>query len=144
LIRRAVPGDLDVVLELSKEFCVLDGHVFEAGVVKPALIPLLASDAHGVVHLVEEEGWALGYAVVTWGYSLESGGRDALIDEIYIRDRGSGVGTSLLAAILDDLKARGIPRLVLETEKANEAARRFYERHGFVPEDSVWMSLDLT
>ncbi len=123
---------------------MLDGHVFEAGVVKPALIPLLASDAHGVVHLVEEEGWALGYAVVTWGYSLESGGRDALIDEIYIRDRGSGVGTSLLAAILDDLKARGIPRLVLETEKANEAARRFYERHGFVAEDSVWMSLDLT
>jgi len=123
---------------------VLDGHVFESGRVKPALIPLLASDALGVVHLVEEEGWALGYAVVTWGYSLESGGRDALIDEIYIRDRGSGVGTSLLAAILEDVKARGLPRLVLETEKANEAARRFYSRHGFVSEDSVWMSLDLT
>ena len=123
---------------------MLDGHVFEPGRVKPALVPLLATDQHGVVHLVEEEGWALGYAIVTWGYSLESGGRDALIDEIYIRDRGSGVGTSLLAAILDDLKARGIPRLTLETEKANEAARRFYERHGFVEEDSVWMSLDLS
>jgi len=123
---------------------VLDGHVFESSRVKPALIPLLASDALGVVHLVEEEGWALGYAVVTWGYSLESGGRDALIDEIYIRDRGSGVGTSLLAAILEDVKARGLSRLVLETEKANEAARRFYSRHGFVSEDSVWMSLDLT
>ena len=123
---------------------MLDGHVFESSRVKPALIPLLASDALGVVHLVEEEGWALGYAVVTWGYSLESGGRDALIDEIYIRDRGSGVGTSLLAAILEDVKARGLSRLVLETEKANEAARRFYSRHGFVSEDSVWMSLDLT
>jgi GNAT superfamily N-acetyltransferase len=144
LIRRAVPGDLDVVLELSKEFCVLDGHVFDAGRVKPALVPLLASDQHGVVHLVEEEGWALGYAVVTWGYSLESGGRDALIDEIYIRDRGSGVGTSLLGAILEDLKARGVLRLTLETENANEAARRFYARHGFVAEDSVWMSLDLS
>ena len=72
------------------------------------------------------------------------GGRDALIDEIYVRDRGSGVGTSLLAAILDDLKGeRALPRLTLETEKANEAARRFYARHGFVAEDSVWMSLDL-
>ena len=123
---------------------MLDGHVFEAGRVKPALVPLLASDELGVVHLVEEEGWALGYAIVTWGYSLESGGRDALIDEIYIRDRGSGVGTFLLAAILEDLKARNIPRLTLETEKANEAARRFYSRHGFVAEDSVWMSLDLS
>jgi len=123
---------------------VLDGHVFEVGRARPALIALLASDEYGVVHLVEEEGWALGYAVVTWGYSLESGGRDALIDEIYIRDRGSGVGTSLLAAILEDVTARGLPRLVLETEKANEAARRFYARHGFVSGDSVWMSLDLT
>jgi ribosomal protein S18 acetylase RimI-like enzyme len=50
----------------------------------------------------------------------------------------------LLAAILEDVRARGLPRLVLETEKANEAARRFYERHGFASEDSVWMSLDLT
>lgn len=27
----------------------------------------------------------LGYAIVTWGYSLESGGREALLDEIYLK-----------------------------------------------------------
>jgi GNAT superfamily N-acetyltransferase len=143
LIRRAGRADLPVVLELSKEFCVLDGHAFDAARVEPALIPLLDGDEHGLVHLVEEEGWALGYAVVTWGYSLESGGRDALIDEIYVRDRGEGVGSSLLAAILDDVKARGMSRLMLETERDNEGARRFYTRHGFTSEDSLWMSIDL-
>ena len=144
MIRRAGRADLPVVLELSKEFCVLDGHAFDAVRVEPALRTLLDGDEHGVVHLVEEEGWALGYAVVTWGYSLESGGRDALIDEIYVRDRGSGVGSSLLAAILDDVRARGLARLTLETERDNEGARRFYTRHGFLAEDSLWMSLDLT
>ncbi len=34
--------------------------------------------------------------------------------------------------------------LFLETERYNEAARRLYRRHGFVDEESVWMSLDLT
>ena len=123
---------------------MLDGHAFDAARVEPALRPLLDGDELGVVHLVEEEGWALGYAVVTWGYSLESGGRDALIDEIYVRDRGEGVGSSLLAAILEDVKARGLTRLTLETENDNEGARRFYTRHGFLAEDSLWMSLDLT
>jgi len=27
-----------------------------------------------------------GYAAVTWGRSLESGGKDALPDEIFVRD----------------------------------------------------------
>lgn len=143
MIRRAVRADLPVVLELSKEFCVLDGHAFDTARVEPALAPLLESDDLGVVLLVEEEGWALGYAIVTWGYSLESGGRDALLDEIYVRDRGSGTGSALLEAILEDLRGRGISRISLETEQDNEGARRFYERHGFTTEESVWMSFQL-
>jgi ribosomal protein S18 acetylase RimI-like enzyme len=32
---------------------------------------------------------------------------------------------------------------MLETERDNEGARRFYTRHGFTSEDSLWMSIDL-
>jgi len=53
-------------------------------------------------------------------------------------------GSEVVDRAVAAAEPRGLPRLVLETEKANEAARRFYSRHGFVSEDSVWMSLDLT
>ncbi|MGI8518581.1 MAG: GNAT family N-acetyltransferase [Acidimicrobiia bacterium] len=78
-----------------------------------------------------------GYCVATWSYSLESGGRDGLIDEFYTRERGRGVGGAALEEILADLKLRRIPRLFLETEAHNEQVRRFYRRHGLVEEDSI-------
>jgi len=33
-----------------------------------------------------------------------------------------------------------VRRIFLETEAPNDAARRLYERHGFVAEDSIWMA----
>ena len=34
--------------------------------------------------------------------------------------------------------------MFLETEAPNERARRFYQRHDFTTEDSIWLSRDLT
>ncbi len=139
--RLATPADLPALLELCQEYCVEDDHAWHAERTRKALEPLLAHDRLGVV-------WVLGappvaYAVVTWGYSIESGGRDALLDEVYVRDRGRGLGNALLARVLDDLRDRGLTRVFLETEAPNAEARRFYARHGFCEERSVWMSRTL-
>jgi GNAT superfamily N-acetyltransferase len=136
--RLATPADLKELVNLVREFCEADRHDFDESRVRSALIPLLESDRHGLVWLVGRP--AEGYAVVTWGYSLESGGADALLDEIYLRERGSGHGSELLRHILRDLEARGLKRIFLETERHNEAVRRFYARHGFEEESSIWMS----
>jgi ribosomal protein S18 acetylase RimI-like enzyme len=45
-----------------------------------------------------------------------------------------------LEEIIADLSCRGISRVFLETEGRNDRARRFYGRHGFLEETSVWMS----
>jgi GNAT superfamily N-acetyltransferase len=45
--------------------------------------------------------------------------------------------------MIDDCRRRGARRIFLETERPNESARRLYARHGFTPDDSIWMSLDL-
>ncbi|HSL26868.1 MAG TPA: GNAT family N-acetyltransferase, partial [Acidimicrobiia bacterium] len=66
-----------------------------------------------------------------------------LLDEIYVRPRGQGLGGAGFDAVLDDLRHRGLPRIFLETERSNERVRRFYARHGFVEEDSIWMSRKL-
>jgi GNAT superfamily N-acetyltransferase len=140
VIRRATPADLPTLLDLCAEYCEADGHHFDPAGYEAALRPLLADDTHGVVWLVDGGD---GYAVVTWGWSLESGGPDALLDEFYVRRRGEGVGTAVLAEVVTAVRGRGAHRLFLETERPNEAARRFYRRAGFTEDDSVWLSLDL-
>jgi ribosomal protein S18 acetylase RimI-like enzyme len=133
-------ADLELVLTLAAEFNEVDRHPYDPTRVRNALEPLLSSDDLGVVYLL---GDGLGYALVTWGYSIESGGRDALLDELYVREQGTGLGSQLLDHVLSDLATRGLPRVFLETEAHNEGVRRFYTRHGFETEASIWMSRDL-
>ena len=136
-IRRAVPGDLETLVALHERFCAVDRHPFDAGRATTAFVPLLADDRHGVVWITEDND---AYAVVTWGWSIEGGGAEAVLDELYVEARGRGTGTTLIEHLLADARARGLARVFLETESANERVRTLYARHGFVTDDSVWTS----
>jgi ribosomal protein S18 acetylase RimI-like enzyme len=46
--------------------------------------------------------------------------------------RGSGGGAQLLRAAIDLAETKGLGRVTLLTDSDNEAAQRFYARHGFV------------
>jgi ribosomal protein S18 acetylase RimI-like enzyme len=137
VITRAAPEHKALLLEMAAEFNAADGHPHDSVRIAQALATLLADDDRGVVYLIGDP--IVGYAVITWGYSIESGGRDALLDEIFVRTSSEGIGGEALDEILADLQRRGIPRIFLETERANYRVRRFYARHGFVEEDSIWM-----
>jgi len=132
---------LPLMLTLVSEFCVTDQHTFDPDRVTRALVPLLEDDAHGVVYLADNEQ---GYVVITWGYSLESGGREALIDEIYLRRRGEGRGGKVMDALFVEMAAQGVVKMFLETETHNHRARRFYARQGFDEDDSIWMSRQIS
>lgn len=118
-----------------REYCALDRHEYDEGRIRAALEPLLRGDRHGIV-LISDAG---GYAVLTWGWSLESGGREALLDEIYVAERGRGHGARLLEAVLEAARRAGAAAVFLETEEHNDRVRRFYQRNGFAAEPSVWM-----
>ena len=140
LLTRAHADDLPILLELVEEFYVLDRHAFDRDRVAAALGPLLASQEFGVVYLVERDQ---GYIVLTWGYSLESCGREALVDEIYLRERGQGLGARVMRAVFDHMLRQGVVKMSLETERHNSQARQFYSRQGFIEDDSIWMSREL-
>jgi GNAT superfamily N-acetyltransferase len=146
VIKRAGPGDLDDLVTLVREFYEVDQHPFDLGHVVRGLTPLLADDTLGQVWLVddpERPGGPSGYAVLTWGWSLESGGRECLLDEMYVRARGQGLGTQVLIELIERARAAGAAAVFLETETHNHRAREFYGNAGFALEDSVWMSLRL-
>ena len=108
--------------------------------IEGALEPLIADSTIGDVWLVEQES-ILGYLVITWGWGIESGGKEALIDEIYITPeaRSQGLATALIEASLAKARALGTKAVFLETEANNPESRLLYERLGFKVESSVWM-----
>ncbi|MDA3023263.1 MAG: GNAT family N-acetyltransferase [Actinomycetota bacterium] len=162
LIRRARPGDVEVLLGLVAEYCAVDSRTFDAERIRAALVPLLIDDTHGQVwvHLTDasaDAGVATeaatgaatgasvldGYVVVTWSWSLESGGAECLIDELSVRHRRRGHGRALVEQALTAARERGCRVAFLETEAHNEDARTFYAALGFDREASVWLSQPL-
>jgi GNAT superfamily N-acetyltransferase len=140
-VRRAGPGDLDTLVELHRAFCDVDQHPFDRDRARSAFAPLLADDIRGVVWIVDSPS---AYAVLTWGWSIEAGGIEAVLDEIFVAERGRGVGSQLIEHVIADGRRRGLSRIFLETEAPNEPGRRLYERHGFRVDDSIWLSHDFT
>ena len=143
VVRPGTPADLDVLVELCGEYCAADGHAFVPATARAGFEPLLHDDRYGIVHLAEVDGVADGYGVVTWGWSIEVGGLDVVLDELYVRSRGRGVGTTLLRTLEGACRERGVKRIFLETEEPNAAARRLYAREGFRADSSIWMAKEL-
>ncbi len=138
-IRRAEPHDLDTLVDLHRQFCAVDGHPFDPQRARAAFAPLLTDDAHGVIWIVDTPN---AYAVLTWGWSIEAGGAEAVLDELFATERDGGVGSALVDHLLADGRQRGLARIFLETEAHNHRVRGFYERHGFRADDSIWLSHD--
>lgn len=149
-VRRATPAHLASLLDMVGDFYAEDGHEYDEGRIRAALDPLLADDAHGQVWVlhrsVDDLGSdLLGYAVLTWGWSLESGGREGLLDEFFVaggRRRG-GLGGLLIDHVIAEARTAGCRALFLETERSNHRARAFYDRHGLEEQESIWMSAQL-
>lgn len=143
-LRFAAPDDYPSLIPLIKEFCEVDNHEFDEARIERSLLPLLANSDLGKVIVLEAEGELVGYAVLTWGWSLESGGREALLDEIYLKIRNQGLGALLLEKVVATAKEYDAQIIFLETELANQRVRDFYLKHGFKRDDSIWLSHKLS
>jgi ribosomal protein S18 acetylase RimI-like enzyme len=146
-LRVAERADLDVIIGFMGELQALDGPAFDGsaldvGLTLGALQTLVDDASLGRVWVVEVNGEAVGYAILTLGYSLEFHGRDAVIDELYLveRYRGRGLGTAVLGLIEGACRVLGVRALHLEVERTNVGAQRFYHRLGFQDHDRYLLS----
>ena len=106
-----------------------------------AVTPLLRGSELGEIWVLEHEQNLIGYLVIGWGWGIESGGREALIDEVFVSQahRNQGLGTQLVEAALTRAKELDAKTVFLETEQSNPESRKLYQNLGFEIEDSVWM-----
>jgi diamine N-acetyltransferase len=142
---RCTTGHIPELLPLMQEFYVYDHHKYVEQKAMGALTTFLASDQWGFAWLIYFNDSLIGYVVVTFGFSLEFGGRDAFVDEVYLREpyRGIGVGTQILDFLKDVCRENDIKALHLEVGNENDAAYRFYLKVGFEDRQSKLMSLHL-
>ena len=92
--RIAAESDAELLLRMMREYYTFDGHPFDESRSRTALITLLRDPSFGRAWLVCDNSEPVGYLVLILGYSLEYLGRDAFIDELYLREshRGRGWG----------------------------------------------------
>ena len=135
--RPALAVDAGALLAMMRELYEHERIRFDDGAARRALAQLLADDSCGVAHLILHGVETAGYLVITFGFSLEFGGRDAFVDELFVRDefRGRGAGRAALGFAAEVCRARGVGALHLEVERANAAAQDIYRKAGFVDHD---------
>lgn len=140
--RVAVDSDADTLLTFMRDYYALDGHGFDATKARAALTALLNDSRFGRAWLICDQETAIGYIVLCFGYSLEWLGRDAFIDEFYLRQeyRGRGWGRAAMAFVEDAARAEGIRTLHLEVVRENTSALELYRKIGFREHESTFLS----
>ncbi|KAB8320098.1 GNAT family N-acetyltransferase [Tolypothrix campylonemoides VB511288] len=138
----AEKSDTEILVQFIQEFYEYDGHSFDEATVRTALAKILNDNSLGRVWLIQQDNQAIGYIVLTFGYSLEYRGRDAFIDEFYIREshRGQGLGVKTIQFIENVCPSLEIKALHLEVERENTIAQSFYRKVGFTDQNRYLMT----
>jgi len=135
-------ADAEQLIEFMREFYEFEHLAFDEPSARSALLQILADVSLGRVWLIKADGVAAGYVVLTLGFSLEFHGRDAFLDELYIRERlrGRGIGKRAIEFIEGACRASGVKALRLEVERANAHAQAVYRKSGFKDHDRYLMT----
>jgi ribosomal protein S18 acetylase RimI-like enzyme len=142
----ARPADCDTVIPLVRAFHEFEGVELTEAVRQTSVRRLLAEPALGGIWLIDCDGEIAGYIALCLGFSLEFGGHDAFIDELYLEPpfRGRGGGKIALEMIKKLARERGVEALHLEVARDNAAAQRLYAGAGLrAREHYVLMSVRL-
>ena len=129
----AQAGDVPTLLPMMRALWEHEGIPFDERLVEPPLRELLADAALGRVWLAHVGGTVAGYAMGTWGFSTEQGGRFLLLDELFVLPafRGRGTGKAALAFVEERARAAGGRAVRIEVAEENDGARRLYREAGY-------------
>jgi ribosomal protein S18 acetylase RimI-like enzyme len=122
----------NILLSLACAFHAEEGRSLDADSAA-AVLGIARGEPLARGWIVHSAGRAAGYVVITLGFSIEYGGRDGFIDDLYLvpEVRGRGWGRCVLDFACREAKRLGIKTLHLEVEVGNDRAARLYRGAGF-------------
>ena len=130
----AGPEHLDRIVGLVAAFHAEAGIEQDGEARRAGIAPLLDGSPYGSIYLIGPVRAPIGYVVLTFGWSLEFGGMDGFVDELYVRPavRGRGIAAEVLSTLPRALADQaGLRALHLEVASEAESVQRLYERAGF-------------
>ena len=136
-------SDIDLMLELMHGLQQDDpwSVPFREEEVRKSLCELLVTPSAGRAFLIRDDQLSIGYLVLSFDFSLEYGGKNAWIDELFIRPefRGKGIGSQALDFAAQTARELGAKVLHLEVNRGNPAID-LYRRNGFKDHDRFLLS----
>ena len=107
---------------------------------------LLATPSRGRIWIASHVDEQVGYIVLTYRFSMESGGIDAHIEDIYVRtgERRNGVGSRLLTEAIKRSEEDGLKAIHVETGSDDLRAIQFYRRHNLLNRGRTFMTVEIT
>lgn len=109
-VRRADTDDTPLLVALMAEFYAESEFSLDRQWASDSFSALLGDDAKGAVWIAFRDGEPAGYVVLTLRHSMEYGGPDAFIDDLYVRPahRRQGLGREALSALFAECARRGV------------------------------------
>lgn len=132
--RSADVTDVNLLVQLNKALNKHEGTTYDTERAHAAFQGFIGHPELGEIWMICDDGVPIGYIIINWGYSIEFGGRYALVDEMFLEDkyRDRGIGRRSLEFVEEHCRFSNMSALYLEVSKENMAARGFYQRMGFV------------
>lgn len=139
---QATFGDVDAILPLIRSYYDFDKIPFDEATIRRAVGELLADASLGEAWLLRDGKASVGYFVLTFGFDLEFGGRQATLTDLYVAPshRRRGLASEAIHLAENVLAKRGIGALELQVERDNAEAFAFYRRLGFEEHDRAPLS----
>jgi GNAT superfamily N-acetyltransferase len=136
IVREAVAADLDAIVALQREDVIREVHEDDVPLsAYRAAFDEITADGHQQLLVGKVDGEVVATAQVTWVRRLTYvGGEMGVVESVRVRSdlRCRRLGERLMQHVLDLARERGAVRVELTTNAQRDAARRFYERLGFV------------
>ncbi len=146
-VRTATIADVPDLVGLMDEFYAEAHFPLDHPAAELSFSALLRQPALGTVWLMLHDGQPAGYVVLTTRFSMEYGGLDGFVDDLFVRPRfrRRGLGASALALLLEEAHARGLRALHVEVGRTNQAGQALYRSLGMMPgtDDRELLSLAL-
>jgi GNAT superfamily N-acetyltransferase len=110
------------------------------------LARIISNPETGLIVVARQDSKVVGMVNLLYTVSTALGDRVALLEDMVVslNVRGSGVGSRLLEQAIQLARLDGCKRITLLTDRANEPAQRFYQKHGFVSSVMVPLRLSLS
>ena len=130
------------ILLMMEQFNSIDNYPFEKEKTRKILLEFLADANLGKSWVIKCNDLVIGYFVLAFGFSFEHGGRDAFIDELFLKKefRRKGVGKLTMDFIQSEAPKFGVRVIHLEVEQHNDGGVKLYEEKGFKNNGRVLLS----